>query len=236
MHRESVHGDIASDHAMVARPIARVGSTARCRQGARGAPRSFPATGRLEADRGEPGLQGDGGRHLGPQDPRARVRSSSEDGTFHLWYTGYNDDRPPTMSLGHATSPDGLHWTRDPAEPDLQRVVGRRYVRRPAATASTRCSPRARTTSPTGSPRPTACTGPTTARSTSARPTARRSAPAPTARRPPGSRTATWYLFYERGDQGVWLATSPRPQDLDQRQGRPGHRHGPRAYDRPPWP
>src|ERR1700761_7630747 len=31
-------------------------------------------------------------------------------GTFHLWYTGYNDDRSAEKFLGHATSPDGLNW------------------------------------------------------------------------------------------------------------------------------
>ena len=40
-----------------------------------------------------------------------------DDGTLHLWYTGYAGDRPATMSLGHATSPDGVHWTRDPENP-----------------------------------------------------------------------------------------------------------------------
>ena len=40
-----------------------------------------------------------------------------DDGIFHLWYTGYDRDRPDTMSLGHATSRDGTHWTRDPHNP-----------------------------------------------------------------------------------------------------------------------
>ena len=40
-----------------------------------------------------------------------------DDGTFHLWYTGYAVDRPPTMSLGHATSSDGIKWIRDPENP-----------------------------------------------------------------------------------------------------------------------
>ena len=40
-----------------------------------------------------------------------------EGDTYHLWYTGYNHNRSDasyrnTMSLGYATSPDGLHWTR----------------------------------------------------------------------------------------------------------------------------
>jgi sucrose-6-phosphate hydrolase SacC (GH32 family) len=37
--------------------------------------------------------------------------------TWHLWYTGYNLDRSPLRMLGHATSPDGIHWTRDPRNP-----------------------------------------------------------------------------------------------------------------------
>src|SRR4051794_10288503 len=40
-----------------------------------------------------------------------------EDGTYHLWYTGYNEQRAPSMFLGHATSADGLNWRRDPANP-----------------------------------------------------------------------------------------------------------------------
>jgi len=31
--------------------------------------------------------------------------------------TGYAGDHAPTMSLGHATSRDGIHWNRDPAYP-----------------------------------------------------------------------------------------------------------------------
>lgn len=36
--------------------------------------------------------------------------------TWHLWYTGYRD-QVSTRLLGHATSADGLKWTRDPANP-----------------------------------------------------------------------------------------------------------------------
>src|SRR4051812_10593687 len=38
----------------------------------------------------------------------------TEGGTYHLWYTGYNDDHSRARFLGHATAPDGIHWTRDP--------------------------------------------------------------------------------------------------------------------------
>jgi len=45
-----------------------------------------------------------------------------EGDTYHLWYTGYNHNRSDTryrhtMSLGYATSPDGLHWIRHPDNP-----------------------------------------------------------------------------------------------------------------------
>ena len=55
---------------------------------------------------------------------------AGDDGNYDLWYTGYAGDRPATMSLGHATSPDGIHWTRDPGNPDIRRILGRRHVRR----------------------------------------------------------------------------------------------------------
>ena len=40
-----------------------------------------------------------------------------EGGTWHLWYTGYNDARSDSKFLGYATSPDGLAWTRWPGNP-----------------------------------------------------------------------------------------------------------------------
>src|SRR5262245_57411842 len=48
---------------------------------------------------------------------RERGYILKEDGTYHLWYTGYNENRVKMMFLGHATSPDGLHWSRDPRNP-----------------------------------------------------------------------------------------------------------------------
>lgn len=40
-----------------------------------------------------------------------------EGDTWHLWYTGYNNDRSKTKYLGYATSPDGLNWARYPGNP-----------------------------------------------------------------------------------------------------------------------
>ena len=206
-HRSgSCHAGMVSDRA--GSPVAaRAAGRLRQRSGRRG--RSVPArTGGVDADRGQPGVPGGGGRRLGPQDPRARLYPGRDDGTYHLWYTGYNDDR----AQDHVPGP--RHLARRPAldprpgEPDLHRVVGRGRLRRPPGRPRSSCSPRGRATSPTSSPRPTACTG-TTSGSLDIRTTDG----TPISPGPYGTPTAwfedgTWYLFYERGDQGVWLATS----------------------------
>ena len=68
------------------------------------------------------------------------------------------------------------------------------------------------------------------ARSTSARPTGRRSVPAygtPTA----WFENGTWYLFYERGDQGGWLATSRDLKTWTNVKDDPVLARGPDSYD-----
>ncbi|MCD6308650.1 MAG: glycosylase [Candidatus Latescibacteria bacterium] len=40
-----------------------------------------------------------------------------EGDAWHLWYTGYNPERSDMKFLGYATSPDGLSWTRYPGNP-----------------------------------------------------------------------------------------------------------------------
>ncbi len=39
--------------------------------------------------------------------------------TFHLWYSGSHDGF--TSEIGHATSSDGINWTRDPQNPIVKR-------------------------------------------------------------------------------------------------------------------
>lgn len=45
------------------------------------------------------------------------------DGTYHLYYMGRAEGTPLTSEydIGHATSPDGTNWTKDPANPVLVR-------------------------------------------------------------------------------------------------------------------
>lgn len=40
-----------------------------------------------------------------------------EANAYYLFYTGYTGERDAAKHLGLATSPDGIHWTRDPANP-----------------------------------------------------------------------------------------------------------------------
>src|SRR3954449_2575016 len=65
---------------------------------------------------GNPVFQGTGG-DTWDRKIRERGYVLIQDGRYHLWYTGYNDDRSPTKFLGHATSTDGRQWTRDLANP-----------------------------------------------------------------------------------------------------------------------
>jgi len=61
---------------------------------------------------GEPGAWDDGGRWV--------VSVIRVDETYHLWYGG-SDDPLEANGIGHATSPDGVEWTMDPANPVLTR-------------------------------------------------------------------------------------------------------------------
>ena len=64
---------------------------------------------------------------LGPGEPGAwdagsRITSTVliVDDTYHMWFSGYSGEGN-TWEIGHATSPDGLDWTMDPANPVLTR-------------------------------------------------------------------------------------------------------------------
>ncbi|MEK7787728.1 MAG: cohesin domain-containing protein, partial [Chloroflexota bacterium] len=43
-------------------------------------------------------------------------------GTYHMWYAG--TDNWPRFNIGHATSPDGIAWTKDSANPVLVGTAG----------------------------------------------------------------------------------------------------------------
>ncbi|MEO2017330.1 MAG: glycosylase [Fuerstiella sp.] len=127
---------------------------------------------------------------------------------YRLWYTGYNQDRQPlTMKLGYATSPDGITWKRHPRNPifddvwveDMMIVKhgGTLYMfaegmkDQPQLLKSTDGIAWQRV-------------GTLDVRHTNGTKIAAGPYGTPTAFFEDG----TWYLFYERRDQGIWLATS----------------------------
>ena len=154
-----------------------------------------------------------------------------EDGIYHLWYTGYNDDRSPNRNLGYATSIDGLNWHRWPSNPIVTgswvedvcvvKRGGTYYlfaegVRDVAhlLTSTDRLTWKEQ--------------GPLDVRKVDG-------SPIPPG--PYGTPTAfvegdAWYLFYERGDRGVWLATSKDRKVWTNVQDEPVLAMGPDPYDR----
>jgi beta-1,2-mannobiose phosphorylase / 1,2-beta-oligomannan phosphorylase len=59
------------------------------------------------------------GRGPGFWDETIRERGwiLKEDGVYHLWYTGYTFPESNSKKLGYATSSDGITWTRYPGNP-----------------------------------------------------------------------------------------------------------------------
>lgn len=154
-----------------------------------------------------------------------------ENGTYHLWFTGYNPDRSPTMFLGHAQSRDGLRWERDPAGPLLTTswvedmcVVhqGDTYFmfaegKEDVAHLLT-SSDGLRWTEH----------GPLDIRQTDGKPIS----PGPRGTPTVWVENGTWYLFYERSDLGVWLARSKDRHTWTNVSEEPVLGMGPDAYDR----
>jgi len=154
-----------------------------------------------------------------------------EDGVYHLWYTGYNDDRSPNRNLGYAISIDGLSWIRYPGNPIVTSswvedvcVVKDGGVYSMFAEGENDVAHLL-----TSTDRITWTEqGPLDIRKVDGSPI------------PPGPRgtpvvyveKGTWYLFYERGDRGVWLATSKDRKVWTHVQDEPVMTMGPDAYDK----
>lgn len=154
-----------------------------------------------------------------------------EGNTWHLWYTGYNPDRSDTKFLGYATSPDGFHWRRHPANPifdqswveDMQVVKhgdtyymvaeGRHDIAH-VLTSKDRVHWQDH--------------GSLDVRYTNGEPLS----PGPYGTPTLWIEGPTWYLFYERGDRGIWLARSTDREVWTNVQDDPVIALGPAAYDR----
>ncbi|MFM7183871.1 MAG: glycosylase [Planctomycetota bacterium] len=176
-----------------------------------------------------------GGPAAWDRDLRERGWIMRHGGRWHLWYTGFNVDRDPRRRLGHATSADGLTWRRSSDQP----VVRDLWVEDVCVVRS--CGPcgevfrmvaegerdvaHALVSSDLVVWQP--C-GPLDIRLATGQPL------------PDGPRgtpvlihsAGLWQLFYERRDDGVWLATSTDGRTFTNVTDDPVIACGPDAYDR----
>lgn len=172
-----------------------------------------------------------GGPTAWDRDLRERGWILREGNRWTLWYTGSNPDRDPVRRLGMATSVDGLNWTRAAANPLVRDawvedvcVVRHAGCYRMFAEGEQdiahllmsrdrvhwqRCGPLE----------------------------IRLAAGGPIADGPRGTpavwlERGVWYLFYERMDDGVWLATSTDGRVFTNVDDQPVLACGPEPYDR----
>jgi beta-1,2-mannobiose phosphorylase / 1,2-beta-oligomannan phosphorylase len=152
-------------------------------------------------------------------------------GGYDLWYTGYAGDRPATMSLGHATSHDGIRWSRDPGNPIfvdswvedmcVVRHDGNYFMVAEGKNdvAHLLKSADGRKWTDHGSLDIRKCNG-------------KPIDPGPYGTPTIWFESGTWYLFYERGDQGIWLALSKDLKVWTNLRDDPVIAMGPEPYDK----
>jgi beta-1,2-mannobiose phosphorylase / 1,2-beta-oligomannan phosphorylase len=153
-----------------------------------------------------------------------------ENGVYHLWYTGYNPERSPNMFLGHATSPDGLRWTRDPQNPLLtDSWVEDMCVIHDGNAYYMIAEGKGDIAHLLTSPDPTHWVerGPLDVRLKSGEPIS----PGPRGTPAVYTEGGIFYLFYERNDLGIWLATSKDKLVWTNVQDEPVLALGPDNYD-----
>ncbi len=169
---------------------------------------------------------------LGHWDEKIRERGwiLKEDDTWSLWYTGYDGTKTGQRKLGYATSPDGLIWTRFAQHPivdelwvedvQVQKVGDIYYMFAEGLNdqAQLLLSKDKIHWKPQGT---------LDIRYTNGKPLTSGPFGTPTAYHEDG----TWYLFYERSDQGIWLAKSKDLKVWNHVQDTPVIALGPDRYD-----
>ena len=169
----------------------------------------------------------------GRWDTRIRERGwILKDGeTWHLWYTGYDGTREGVKHLGYATSKDGLRWRRHPKNPIYRKhwvedmmVVKRGKTFYMFAEGKGDIAHLLKSRDGVTWTR----VGPLDIRQANGKPISKGPRGTPTAYFEKG----TWYLFYERFDKGVWLATSRDMKVWTNVSDKPVLSPGPGKYDR----
>ncbi|OJW08513.1 MAG: glycosylase [Planctomycetales bacterium 71-10] len=177
-----------------------------------------------------PVFAGTGG---GSWDGRLRERGFilPEGDGYTLWYTGYERDKPLRMSLGRAVSGDGADWRRDERNPVFRDAWAEDvFVARVDGGYQMFAEGRGdivhRLTSADGVR--WADHGSLDVRNADGSPIEPGSFGTPTAWFEGG----VWHLFYERGDMGVWLATSRDLKVWTNVRDEPVLARGPEPFDR----
>jgi hypothetical protein len=150
---------------------------------------------------------------------------------WKLWYTGYDSRKSETKALGYATSRDGLLWSRHPRNPIFDGVWTEdvfvvRHAGRYFMLAEGTGDIAHLLTSEDGIAWKEE--GPLSIRTRSGEPLS----PGPYGTPSVLVEGGTWYLFYERDDKGVWLATSKDRRVWTNVRDEPVIALGPDAYDR----
>ncbi|MCC6142832.1 MAG: glycosylase, partial [Candidatus Hydrogenedentes bacterium] len=150
---------------------------------------------------------------------------------YHLWYTGYNPDDGGEMRLGYATSADGIRWSRHGEKPiydvgwieDVMVVaVGDSYYmfaegqgdRAYLLTSKDKIAWTSQGTLDIRQVNGTALS------------------PGPFGTPTGWYEGGTWYLFYERDDEAIWLAKSSDMKIWTNVQDEPVMERGPDEYDK----
>jgi hypothetical protein len=171
----------------------------------------------------------------GPGNWDARIRERGwilrEGGLYRMWYTGFERDGSPLLKLGYATSPDGIRWTRHANNPlyDAHWVEDMMVVRHEDTYymfAEGKGDQAQLLTSAEGIRWQRV--GQLDVRLKNGSPIEPGPYGTPTAWVEDG----TWYLFYERRDLGIWLATSKDMTVWTNVQDEPVIALGPGEYDK----
>ena len=150
---------------------------------------------------------------------------------YHMWYTGYDGTREGTKKLGYATSNDGLKWKRHPENPiyDKHWVEDMMVVKRGDTFymfAEGRNDQAHLLTSKDAVHWNRQ--GRLDVRLKNGKPIE----PGPFGTPAAWYEDGTWYLFYERRDLGIWLATSKDMKVWTNTQDEPVLSPGPGRYDK----
>lgn len=166
-------------------------------------------------------------------DERIRERGYilKEDDGYHLWYTGYREGKDPVMTLGYATSADGIEWKRYAGNPIFQdswvediMVVKRDSLYYMFAEGRDDIAHMLKSKDKIH----WKDHGALDIRQTNGQPLTEGPYGTPTV----WVEDDVWHLFYERNDEGIWLATSSDLAQWQNVQDEPVIQKGPEKYDK----